>query len=115
MENATGKKVKIGYKYGLVMLISGILLVGINVGMLYLNNSYYPKLLTVGIAIAFLSPVFFIFPGATLDKMPVGKDINKVFWKTAPGIHKVMWITWGIISIAISVIALISFDPDFVK
>lgn len=113
MTNSTAKSVKIGYRYGLIMFISGALLVGINVVMIYMSDYYYPKLLAVGMAIALLSPIFFIFPGASVEKMPQAKEINKVFWKTAPGLHKAMWITWGIVSIAIAVFALISFDPEF--
>lgn len=115
MKNPNSKPVKIGYRFGLILFICGLVLVGINVGMLYFSDSYYPKLVTMGMAVTILSLIFFIFPGGSVAKMPEGKDLNKVFWQNAPVIHKVMWIVWGIVSIGIAFFLLINFDPDFLQ
>jgi hypothetical protein len=115
MENSKTKPVKIGYRYGFILLGFGLVMVGINVAMLYFSRNYYPKVLTIGMAISFLSFIFFIFPGGTVAEMPPAREMNREFWSNAPLLHKIIWIVWGIISIAVAFIALISFDPDFYK
>jgi hypothetical protein len=115
METPNSKPVKAGYKYGLILLIFGIFVVAVNVAMLFFSERYFPKLFAVGIALTLLAPIFFIFPGATLDKMPETKDMGKILFRNAPVLHKVMWIVWGVVSVAIALIALIRFDPQFFK
>ncbi len=115
MENPNPKPVKMGYRYGLVLLIFGLIMVGINYALLHFSNSYYPKILAIGIAISSLSLVFFVFPGGTIVKKSEGKDMNKELWNNAPGLHKAMWVIWGILSIALAIFALIKFDPQFYK
>lgn len=92
MDSLNSKLVKIGYRYGLILLIFGLVIVGINVIMIYTSNEYFPKLLTVGIAISLFAPIFFVFPGGSLDKMPETKDMGKTLVKNAPAFHKVIWI-----------------------
>ncbi|CAN5417716.1 hypothetical protein BH09BAC5_BH09BAC5_24330 [soil metagenome] len=113
--NSSNKPIRAGYKYGKIFLIIGLVLVIVNVAMLLISNSYFPKMLVIGTAIAMMSLSFFVFPGAKLEKMPEGKDLQKVLFKTAPTSHKVVWIVWGLFSIAVSVIGLIQFDPEFFK
>jgi hypothetical protein len=115
METPNPKPVKIGVRYGLILLACGLVIVGINVVVLFASDYYFPKLLTVGIAISLLAPIFMVFPGGTLDKMPEMKDMGKALMQNAPTLHKAMWIIWGIASVAIAFFALISFDPDFLK
>jgi hypothetical protein len=115
MQAPNSNPVKIGFRYGLILLACGLIIVGINVAVLFISDYYLPKMLTVGIAITLLAPIFFVFPGGSLEKMPETKDMGKALMQNAPMLHKVMWIVWGIISVAIAFFALISFDPDFLK
>jgi hypothetical protein len=115
METPNSKPVKIGYRYGLILLIFGLVVVGFNVAMIFFSESYFPKLSAVGIAITLLAPIFFIFPGGSLEKMPETKDMGKMLMSNAPVLHKIMWIVWGIVAIAIAMYTLISFDPQFYK
>ena len=113
MADSNLKPKKIGYQYGLVFLVFGLAMIGVNAIMLYLGNNYFPKLLAIGIALSILSLVFFIFPGGVSSNKMVGKDINKELWNNAPRLHKIMWIIWAIVSVICAVFALISFDPEF--
>jgi hypothetical protein len=115
MASRENKPVKIGYRYGLILFSVGILMAAINVVTLHFKDEYYPKVFVTGLALTFLSLIFFIFPGGTVAQMPVGRELNKVFWKNAPALHRVMWIVWGILSIAAAFLVLIGMDPDFYK
>lgn len=115
MHTPSSKPVKIGFRYGLILLACGLVIIAINVAVLFLSNYFFPKMLTVGVAITLLAPIFFIFPGGSIDKMPETKDMGKALMQNAPTLHKVMWIIWGIISVGLAFFALISFHPDFFK
>lgn len=113
MGNSTPSK--IGYRYGLVMFVFGVLMVGINAALIYFSNTYYPKILCIGIAISVMSLIFFVFPGGIPVQKADGKDLNKELWNNAPTLHKVMWVVWGILAIALAVIVLFKFDPSYFK
>lgn len=111
----TPKPVKAGYRYGLILLVVGIALVAINALMIFFSNRYFPKLLVTGGAVTLLAPVFFIFPGGTLDKMPETRDMGKALFRHAPLFHKIIWITWGIAAVTAAVLALLWLDPGFFR
>jgi hypothetical protein len=115
METSGSKPVRIGYRYGLILFVCGIVIVGINVAMILISKQYFPKMMTVGVAISLLAPIFFVFPGGQIDKMPETKDMGKGLFKNAPMLHKIMWIVWGIAAVIIAVLGLIAFDPNFWK
>ena len=109
------KPVKAGYRYGLILLVTGIVLVAINTLMIVFSDRYFPKLLVTGAAITLMAPVFFIFPGGTLDKMPEMRDMGKALFRNAPLFHKIIWIVWGIAAVAGACIALFWLDPGFFR
>lgn len=108
-------KFKIGLRYGATLMIGGMVVVGINVLMLYMSDYYFPKLLTAGIAMVLVGPVFMLFPGRPVAEKPAVKDMAKLLMAHAPAGHKIAWIVWGIISVAISIVMLFQFDPDFMR
>jgi hypothetical protein len=106
-------KFKIGLRYGAVLMIGGMVVVGINVLMLYMSDRYFPKLLAAGMAMVLAGPVFMLFPGRPVAERPAVKDMAKVLMANAPVGYKIAWIVWGIISLAIAIVMLFQFDPDF--
>jgi hypothetical protein len=63
-----------GRETGIVSILVGIAFLLINTGTIYYNETFYPKLLFVGIVIIFFGISLVIFPGGDFKKADVPVD-----------------------------------------
>lgn len=106
---------RLGIRYGLLLMAAGLILVGINFGMLEMSGYYYPKLLLVGFTGSILSPVFIIFPGNPVAGKPAFRSWGRELFRNAGTAHKVAWIVWGLLSFVLAFLFMQQIDPDFMK
>jgi ABC-type uncharacterized transport system permease subunit len=105
----TGEPFRLGFSYGLKLLIGGAIFTLINVGILYATDYYFPKLFIAGIVLTLTAPSFMLFAGGMVYEKPEPKDMMKVLWKNAPALHRIMWIVWGIGALAFAFWFVMSF------
>jgi len=79
---------------GIGSIAIGIVFILMNVGTIYYNGTYYPKLLYTGIIIIFFGIGIFLFPGGNFKKgdIPAETKHLKYIWQQAPILHRVLWI-----------------------
>ncbi len=86
---------KHGMKMGLILLVLGLIVIGINLFMIN-GGSYFPKLLLIGPCLALLGFGYMIFKGGDIANDVPNNMKSKLHWKNAPVLSKIMWIVFGI-------------------
>lgn len=83
---------------GIIGIFVGILFIAFNIGTVYCNSAFYPKLLFVGIFLLVFSAALIIFPGGDTRKgdVPAGTHHLRFLWANAPWLHRGMRIVFAI-------------------
>lgn len=101
------------YALGIGLLITGIVLAGINYFSITIENYYFPKLLLSGIIIAFMGLGFILFPGRAVQEGEAGQYLKHI-WKESSGFQKFMWILFTLAGAAVGIWVFSYFDLNVI-
>jgi hypothetical protein len=101
------------YALGIGLLITGIVLAGMNYFFIVYENFYFPKFLLTGIVIAFMGLGFILFPGRAPQEGEAGQYLKNI-WKESTGFQKFMWILFTLAGAAIGIWVFVYFDLNVI-
>lgn len=101
------------YALGIGLLITGIVLAGMNYFFIVYENFYFPKLLLTGIIVTFLGLGFLLFPGRAPQEGESGQYLKNI-WKESSGFQKFMWILFTLAGAAIGIWVFVYFDLNVI-
>jgi hypothetical protein len=101
------------YALGIGLLITGIVLAGINYFSITFENYYFPKLLLTGIIVAFLGLGFILFPGRAPLEGEAGQYLKNI-WKESTAFQKSMWILFTLAGAIIGIWVFVYFDLNVI-
>lgn len=99
------------YAFGIGLFFTGICFTLINYFAIVYSNYYFPKLLIMGIVVAFMGLGFMLFPGPKNDPSDPDKFF-KALWKNSRWLDKLMWILFTAAGAAAAVFVMIHFKLE---